>query len=79
MVPNSSLPPRRNVNGSSTSIFRRCMCEFQADIYTSSGKHVVFGEVVNGMDIVKAVEKIGTRDGKVPSDKKVVVSKCGTV
>ncbi|KAK9367862.1 cyclophilin-like domain-containing protein [Lipomyces kononenkoae] len=27
------------------------------------GKHVVFGEVVEGMDVVKAVEALGTRSG----------------
>ena len=44
-----------------------------------SGKHVVFGEVVSGMDVVKAAEKVGSKDGKVSSDKRVVVIKCGTV
>jgi peptidylprolyl isomerase len=39
----------------------------------------VFGEVVSGLDVVKAVEKTGSRDGKVPSDKKAVVKACGTV
>lgn len=44
-----------------------------------SGKHVVFGEVVSGMEVVKASEKVGSKDGKVSSDKRVVVIKCGTV
>ncbi|XP_068130874.1 peptidyl-prolyl cis-trans isomerase-like [Hyperolius riggenbachi] len=39
------------------------------------GKHVVFGSVVSGMDIVKAIEKFGSSSGK-PS-KKVVISDCG--
>ena len=28
------------------------------------GKHVVFGRVVEGMDVVKAMEKVGTRSGQ---------------
>merc|ERR1712098_679429 len=39
------------------------------------GKHVVFGRVVEGMDVVKAVEAIGSGEGK--TSKKVVVSDCG--
>jgi hypothetical protein len=31
------------------------------------------------MEVVKAAEKSGSKDGKVPSDKRVVVIKCGTV
>jgi hypothetical protein len=31
------------------------------------------------MDVIKAVEKVGSREGKVSSDKKVTVTKCGTV
>ncbi|MFG2307314.1 peptidylprolyl isomerase [Streptomyces sp. NPDC048566] len=40
-------------------------------------KHVVFGEVVSGMDVVKAIEALGSRSGD--TKKKIVVSDCGTV
>ena len=39
------------------------------------GKHVVFGSVVDGMDIVKKIESYGSQSGK-PS-KKVTISDCG--
>lgn len=39
------------------------------------GKHVVFGQVVDGMDVVRAVEKIGSESGK--TRKKVKVADCG--
>lgn len=39
------------------------------------GKHVVFGIVVEGMDVVRAVEAVGSRSGK--TSEKVVVSDCG--
>lgn len=39
------------------------------------GKHVVFGEVVDGMDIVKAVEKEGTQSGKPRS--KITIADAG--
>ncbi|RXK36988.1 hypothetical protein M231_05752 [Tremella mesenterica] len=41
------------------------------------GEHVVFGEVVNGMDVVKAIEKCGHRTGK--PTKKCFIQACGTV
>ena len=31
------------------------------------------------MDVVKAVEKLGTRDGNVLGDKKIIVKSCGKV
>jgi peptidylprolyl isomerase len=39
------------------------------------GKHVVFGQVVDGMDVVRAVEKVGSESGK--TRKKVKVADCG--
>ncbi|CAI9785274.1 unnamed protein product [Fraxinus pennsylvanica] len=39
------------------------------------GKHVVFGQVVEGIDVVKAIEKVGSGSGKTA--KPVVVAYCG--
>jgi len=39
------------------------------------GKHVVFGSVVEGMDIVKAIENVGSGNGKTSA--KVVITDCG--
>nr|UMA82404.1 venom-related protein peptidyl-prolyl isomerase [Conus ebraeus] len=38
-------------------------------------KHVVFGSVVEGMDVVKQVEGVGSQSGK--TTKKVVIADCG--
>lgn len=39
------------------------------------GKHVVFGEVVEGMSVVTAIEAVGFQTGK--TSKPVVISDCG--
>jgi len=39
------------------------------------GKHVVFGSVVEGMNVVKAIEAVGSKDGA--TRQKVVVDNCG--
>ncbi|MFF4182417.1 peptidylprolyl isomerase [Streptomyces sp. NPDC001691] len=41
------------------------------------GKHVVFGEVVEGQDLVKQIEALGSRSGDLGSD--VVIKASGTV
>jgi cyclophilin family peptidyl-prolyl cis-trans isomerase len=39
------------------------------------GKHVVFGSVVEGMDVVSAMEQVGSNSGR-PSQP-VVIADCG--
>jgi len=41
------------------------------------GKHVVFGSVVEGMDVVKKIESFGSQSGK--TSKKIIVASCGQV
>ncbi|XP_036974297.1 peptidyl-prolyl cis-trans isomerase-like [Acanthopagrus latus] len=58
----------KNTNGS-----QFFLCTVKTDWL--DGKHVVFGKVVEGMDVVKKVEAVGSRDGK--TSKKVVIADCG--
>lgn len=39
------------------------------------GKHVVFGRVTEGMDVVKQIESYGSQSGK--TNKKVTITDCG--
>jgi peptidylprolyl isomerase len=41
------------------------------------GKHVVFGKVIDGMDVVEAVEKVGSQAG--PTSKEVKIAASGEV
>ncbi|XP_078055629.1 peptidyl-prolyl cis-trans isomerase-like isoform X3 [Mustelus asterias] len=40
-----------------------------------NGKHVVFGSVVEGMDVVRTMESLGSQSGK--TSKKVTITDCG--
>ena len=39
------------------------------------GKHIVFGKVVEGMDVVKKIEKLGSETGETKA--KIVIADCG--
>jgi len=39
------------------------------------GKHVVFGKVSDGMDVVRAIEAVGSQSGQ--TSKQVVIADCG--
>ncbi len=41
------------------------------------GHHVVFGKVVEGLDIVRKIESYGSRSGR--TSKKIVVETCGEI
>lgn len=60
----------RNTNGSQF---------FITTIVTSwlDGKHVVFGEVVEGMDVVKTIEGLGSDSGRTSA--KITIAASGTV
>merc|ERR1712071_263200 len=46
-----------------------------ADTIWLDGRHVVFGSVVEGMDVVKSIEAVGSGSGATKS--KVVIADCG--
>lgn len=41
------------------------------------GKHVVFGSVVEGMEVVRKVEEVGSKSGT--TSKRVVIINCGQI
>merc|ERR1711879_1123736 len=57
-----------NTNGS-----QFFLCTVETDWL--DGKHVVFGSVTEGMDVVRAVEGVGSRNGKC--SQKVEIAACG--
>ena len=59
-----------NTNGS------QFFLTFQATPHLN-GRHVVFGKVVEGMDVVKSVESLGSRSGAPMA--KIVIVKSGEI
>ena len=45
------------------------------EIVCVQGNHCVFGKVVNGMDVVKAIESVGSQSGATSQD--VEIADCG--
>lgn len=43
------------------------------------GKHVVYGRVIEGMEVVKKMEDVGSSTGRVGPTHKVVIEDCGEV
>jgi peptidylprolyl isomerase len=39
------------------------------------GKHVVFGQVVEGLEVVQAIEKVGSQNGSTKQT--VTIADCG--
>ncbi|XP_030292160.1 peptidyl-prolyl cis-trans isomerase-like [Sparus aurata] len=60
----------KNTNGSQ---FFLCMAKSQF----LDGKHVVFGSVAEGMDVVRKVEAVGSRGGT--TSQKVVIADCDAI
>jgi cyclophilin family peptidyl-prolyl cis-trans isomerase len=55
----------------------KCVCFAHVCECARSGKHVVFGQVVEGYSVVKAMEAVGSRSGATALP--VVVKDCGVV
>ncbi|XP_029161516.1 peptidyl-prolyl cis-trans isomerase-like [Nylanderia fulva] len=43
------------------------------------GKHVVFGSVTSGMEVVRKIEGYGSQNGELKKGVKIVISDCGEV
>ncbi len=57
------------------SILLCCYCSVVHQTEWLDGKHVVFGNVTKGMDVVRAVEAVGSDSGRTSAA--VVVADCG--
>lgn len=53
------------------SLFKRD----RSPLFRLDGRHVVFGSVKDGMDVIKKVEALGSRSGR--TSKRITVSDCG--
>jgi len=60
----------KNTNGSQFFITT-------AATYWLNGQHVVFGKVIQGMEIIKKMESYGTKEGEPKVE--IIISNCGQV
>lgn len=60
----------RNTNGS-----QFFLCTANKKLHWLDGKHVVFGSVTDGLDVVKKIESYGSKKGHMSA--KVTIAKCG--
>lgn len=48
-------------------------------IFSLDGGYVVFGELIDGLPILKKIESCGTRSDRGTPTKKVVITDCGEI
>mmetsp|Transcript_4077 Transcript_4077/g.6282 ORF Transcript_4077/g.6282 Transcript_4077/m.6282 type:complete len:181 (-) Transcript_4077:334-876(-) len=64
-------------SGPNTNRSQFFLCTRQKPLTSLDNKHVVFGSVVEGMDVVKTIEAVGSKEGKTTSE--VVIAACGAL
>uniref|UniRef100_A0A8C2ESU4 Peptidyl-prolyl cis-trans isomerase n=1 Tax=Cyprinus carpio TaxID=7962 RepID=A0A8C2ESU4_CYPCA len=65
------------VNLLQESAFICCECDDASVCFRLDGRHVVFGSVKDGMDVVRKVEALGSRSGRTA--KRISVTDCGVL
>jgi cyclophilin family peptidyl-prolyl cis-trans isomerase len=66
-----------SAESAATHARRRPIAPSDALLPRRPGKHVVFGRVVAGMDVVKRIEAVGSKSGT--TTKRVAIEDCGTL
>lgn len=63
------------VNGRESFVFLTPFSHPSLSLSRLDGKHVVFGQVVEGLDVIKKVEAYGSSSGKTSA--KIIIADCG--
>lgn len=61
----------------SNSLDEERFLNLNLSVFRLDGKHVVFGMVTDGMDVVKQMESYGTQSGS--TRKRITIADCGQV